>query len=623
MNIIEAETHTPTRLHELKQSPKETTFFASDTETEIAVCITLYNEEFDELKNTLASISRSKRTCIDSGRSIQGLKVFIIADGADKLSASFYLSASELGWLEEAPPNNKNKSEHNVYRKKIKPRELCFLGSNISDDFNEYAPLETYFFIKNRNKGKLHSHTLFFGEICIEHDPQYCFQIDAGTILCNSALNETLKKFEEDSSNAAIASNVLIPVETPSNMLECYQCADFVIQRSILWPAENLCGYMSVVPGQFCGVNWHSLSLATDESSSPLTRYLSGNDGTSASTTIMYLAEDRVMGFELYTNKGSDYQLTYAPQAQCYTDPCNTLEELLEQRRRWINSSFTCRTWAASNIGRYFKNSSASRLKKAKAISSILSMLWSHFMEYFIPLVCLLILTFTLVSVDVIADHYVHSSAYATSAFILLLLAWLSPSFLALSGVHRKLNSKLINTLMYFSAIGGGATIVVNYLGYYLSGGSVYSPIIYAPILIATLTCFSSACISRKNLELSIKTIIPYVMCSGPINLMLSTYAFTNLSDTSWGTKGLTKKNNSDNKQNKLQKSLKLYAGVFVSMWISINLLAYLYILHAGVVYQAICVFAILFLAYAIIGTIGSLFLWRSKRKGEQIHPKN
>ena len=53
----------------------------------------------------------------------------------------------------------------------------------------------------------------------------------------------------------------------------------------------------------------------------------------------MYLAEDRILSLGIYCQMDSKYVLRYVPDAKAYTDPMKDHENLMNQRRRWINSS--------------------------------------------------------------------------------------------------------------------------------------------------------------------------------------------------------------------------------------------------------------------------------------------
>jgi hypothetical protein len=54
----------------------------------------------------------------------------------------------------------------------------------------------------------------------------------------------------------------------------------------------------------------------------------------------MYLAEDRILGFELLTVPGKKWRMRYIKGAVAHVDPVDDLEGLIKQRRRWLNGSF-------------------------------------------------------------------------------------------------------------------------------------------------------------------------------------------------------------------------------------------------------------------------------------------
>lgn len=54
----------------------------------------------------------------------------------------------------------------------------------------------------------------------------------------------------------------------------------------------------------------------------------------------MYLAEDRILSLGIYCQQDRRFYLQYVPDAIAFTDPMKSHEQLMIQRRRWINSSY-------------------------------------------------------------------------------------------------------------------------------------------------------------------------------------------------------------------------------------------------------------------------------------------
>lgn len=53
----------------------------------------------------------------------------------------------------------------------------------------------------------------------------------------------------------------------------------------------------------------------------------------------MYLAEDRILCFEIVTKKREAWTLKYVKSAKASTDVPTTVPEFISQRRRWLNGS--------------------------------------------------------------------------------------------------------------------------------------------------------------------------------------------------------------------------------------------------------------------------------------------
>lgn len=54
----------------------------------------------------------------------------------------------------------------------------------------------------------------------------------------------------------------------------------------------------------------------------------------------MYLAEDRILCLAIFTQEQKNYTLKYIPKAEAKTDAIENLIEFMNQRRRWINSTW-------------------------------------------------------------------------------------------------------------------------------------------------------------------------------------------------------------------------------------------------------------------------------------------
>ena len=70
----------------------------------------------------------------------------------------------------------------------------------------------------------------------------------------------------------------------------------------------------------------------------------------------MFLAEDRILCFELVAKANERWVLGYVKPAKGETDVPESAAELIGQRRRWLNGSFAAGVYALVHFGRYYKS---------------------------------------------------------------------------------------------------------------------------------------------------------------------------------------------------------------------------------------------------------------------------
>lgn len=104
------------------------------------------------------------------------------------------------------------------------------------------------------------------------------------------------------------------------------------------------CRYISVLPGAFSAYRYVAL-LNTAPGIGPLASYFQGEEkpgmkSESIFKANMYLAEDRILCFELVAKAHSSWILKYVKAAKAETDVPGGIPEFISQRRRWMNGSF-------------------------------------------------------------------------------------------------------------------------------------------------------------------------------------------------------------------------------------------------------------------------------------------
>ena len=70
----------------------------------------------------------------------------------------------------------------------------------------------------------------------------------------------------------------------------------------------------------------------------------------------MFLAEDRILCFELVAKANDAWTLTYVKPSKAETDVPESAPELIGQRRRWLNGSFAASVYALIHFFNMYKS---------------------------------------------------------------------------------------------------------------------------------------------------------------------------------------------------------------------------------------------------------------------------
>ncbi|KAI5950362.1 CHS1 [Candida jiufengensis] len=332
-------------------------------ETEIVICITMYNEDefafartmHGVMKNVahLCSRHKSKVWGKDSWKKIQ---VIIVADGRNKVNDSVLELLTATGCYQDnlsRPYVNNNKVNAHLfeYTTQISIDEnLKFKG-----DEKNLAPVQVLFCLKEQNQKKINSHRWLFNAFCPVLDPNVIILLDVGTKPDNHAIYNLWKAFDKD-SNVAGAAGEIKAIKGKgwinlTNPLVASQNFEYKLSNILDKPLESLFGYISVLPGALSAYRYIALKNHED-GTGPLASYFKGEDllkshekdkentKTNFFEANMYLAEDRILCWELVSKKNDNWVLKFVKSATGETDVPETISEFLAQRRRWINGAF-------------------------------------------------------------------------------------------------------------------------------------------------------------------------------------------------------------------------------------------------------------------------------------------
>lgn len=512
------------------EASRESTFTQPDVLIETGfknvVCMTLYNEPLELLRSSLSALLVSIGAQKTSAPGMASRScVVIIADGRDRADAEVLRFFRQTGLIDTGCSFSAlGETVHFSCRRIDDIMTSLGIAGELGGEVN-FAIC-----VKNQNRGKLHSHALFFQCICPALVPDLVYQLDAGTVVEAGAVSKLVAYMRAEPDVAAAASRILTP--TPrggASTLSVWQYMDFVMQKAVTWPTEVASGYLSVIPGQFCVFRWSAVSAPSSEAGGerPLDTYLRGLNAIAPLERVMFLAEDRVFGNEIVLARDKSWRIGYCPAAKATTDACDTFGELLRQRRRWQNSALAVRLWLWGRLPAYLARRDKGVLDKARFTAS---MAWQGLLtasEVMSPAFVLLLLLAA-------AGGLVHpGSAAEVTAVAGMLVA--AGSLAGLSFTNRT------SRWQRWLCVARDAAATLSVVS--LVGLAFYSnPLGQAALLIAPVVLMATVITASMPGQrwAALRHLPLYLLTDRLISFALYAYALANVHNVTWGTKGLT-----------------------------------------------------------------------------------
>lgn len=234
--------------------------------------------------------------------------------------------------------------------------ELKFKGAD-----KDIVPVQIIFCLKEKNAKKINSHRWFFQAFGPIIQPNVCVLLDVGTRPGNTSIYHLWKAFDIN-SNVAGACGEIRALAGPGginllNPLVATQNFEYKMSNILDKPLESVFGYISVLPGAFSAYRYTALQNDA-QGVGPLEKYFLGETQHGGDADIftanMYLAEDRILCFELVAKKNAAWCLHYVNTAYGETDVPDAVPEFISQRRRWLNGSFFAGVYAMYHFRKIF-----------------------------------------------------------------------------------------------------------------------------------------------------------------------------------------------------------------------------------------------------------------------------
>lgn len=318
------------RGYKLRQNIGRTT-----RETELFICVTMYNEDEIGFTRTMHAIMKNishfcgrnkSRTWGELGW--QKIVVCVVSDGREKVHPRTLDALAAMGVYQHGIAKNFVNSkavQAHVYEYTTQvslDSDLKFKGAE-----KGIVPCQMIFCLKERNQRKLNSHRWFFNAFGQALNPNVCILLDVGTRPGNNSLYHLWKAFDTDSNVAGACGEIkAMKGKFGSyllNPLVASQNFEYKMSNILDKPLESVFGYITVLPGALSAYRFHALQ--NDETGhGPLSQYFKGETlhGQHADvfTANMYLAEDRILCWELVAKRSERWVLKYVKSCTGETD---------------------------------------------------------------------------------------------------------------------------------------------------------------------------------------------------------------------------------------------------------------------------------------------------------------
>lgn len=323
--------------------------------TELFIVMTMYNEDEVLFVKTMNAVIKNIAHLCGRTRSRtwgpEGWKkvvVCVVSDGRSKVNKRTLQVLTLMGCYQEGI------AKDSVAGKDVTAHIFEYTSNVVVTETGEVStgvcPVQIIFCLKEQNKKKLNSHRWFFNAFGPLINPNVCVLLDVGTKPTSTSIYELWKCFDKHSNVGGACGEICVDTGRACSLLltsplAASQNFEYKMSNILDKPLESVFGYISVLPGAFSAYRYRAL-LNGPDGKGPLASYFKGEamhgggtDGAGLFERNMYLAEDRILCFEIVTKKREAWILRYVKSAKASTDVPTSVPEFISQRRRWLNGS--------------------------------------------------------------------------------------------------------------------------------------------------------------------------------------------------------------------------------------------------------------------------------------------
>ena len=339
--------------------------FAKARHTELFIVVTMYNEDDFLFARTMIGVFKNiEHMCSRTNSKTWGkeawkkIVVCVVSDGRAKINPRTRAVLAGLGVYQDGiakqQVNGKDVTAH-IYEYTTQVG-IDLKGKIVQLKPRGATPVQMIFCLKEKNQKKINSHRWFFQAFGRVLDPNICVLLDAGTKPGKDSVYHLWKAFDLEPMCGGACGEIKVMLSGGKkliNPLVATQNFEYKMSNILDKPLESAFGFISVLPGAFSAYRY--IALQNDKSGQgPLEKYFAGETLHDANAGIftanMYLAEDRILCFELVAKRNCRWILRYVKSSTGETDVPDTMAEFILQRRRWLNGSFFAAVYALAHF---------------------------------------------------------------------------------------------------------------------------------------------------------------------------------------------------------------------------------------------------------------------------------
>ncbi|KAI5358267.1 putative chitin synthase, nucleotide-diphospho-sugar transferase [Septoria linicola] len=348
--------------------------------TELLIAITYYNEDKTLTSRTLHGVMQNIRDIVNikksefwnkGGPAWQKIVVCLVFDGIDPCDKGTLDVLATIGIYQDGIMKKDIDGKETVahifeYTTQLSVTANQQLIRPLDDGPSTLPPVQMMFCLKQKNSKKINSHRWLFTAFGRILNPEVCILLDAGTKPGHKALLALWEAFYNDKDLGGACGEIHALLgkgwKNLLNPLVAIQNFEYKISNILDKPLESSFGYVSVLPGAFSAYRFRAIM------GRPLEQYFHGDhtlskqlgpkgiEGMNIFKKNMFLAEDRILCFELVAKAGSKWHLTYVKASKGETDVPEGAPEFIGQRRRWLNGSFAATLYSLMHFGRMYRS---------------------------------------------------------------------------------------------------------------------------------------------------------------------------------------------------------------------------------------------------------------------------